>query len=167
MSTSDRIMWGSLAAMAAGILNVAEHMAFRWSPEGAALPKILFILVLLLLAAAMVGFHALQRERYGRLGLLAFIMTVVGTLGIAVFVAIELAGGAVPAAIDDATFLMVAVGLILYGVATIRARVLPRWTGAGFMIGLPVWVILSIALGDIGEIIGAAVFGLIWVALGY
>ena len=56
-------------------------------------------------------------------------------------------------------FLAVPVGLILYGAATLQARVLPRWCGLGLIIIPPT----SIVLGDYGGIL----FGLLWVALGY
>ena len=56
-------------------------------------------------------------------------------------------------------FLAVPVGLILYGAATLQAKVLPRWCGLGLIIISPITVIL----GDYGGI----VFGLLWVALGY
>lgn len=53
----------------------------------------------------------------------------------------------------------VPVGLILYGAATLQARVLPRWCGLGLIIVPPV----AVVFGDYGGI----VFGLLWVALGY
>ena len=56
-------------------------------------------------------------------------------------------------------FLAVPIGLVLYGVATVRARVLPRWCGIA-LIAVP---LLGVVLGDAGEIL----FGLLWLALGY
>jgi len=50
-------------------------------------------------------------------------------------------------------------GLVLLGVATLRARVLPRWCG----VGLIALVVFS-ALGAFG---GFLVVGLLWLALGY
>ena len=50
-------------------------------------------------------------------------------------------------------------GLILYGAATLQARVLPRWCGIALIVALPV----TILLGDYGGIF----FGLVWLALGY
>ena len=51
------------------------------------------------------------------------------------------------------------VGLVLYGAATLQARVLPRWCGIALIVSLPV----TILLGDYGGIL----FGLVWLALGY
>ena len=52
-----------------------------------------------------------------------------------------------------------AVGLVLYGAATLQAKVLPRWCGIGFIIVAP----LAYILGSFGNVL----FGLIWLALGY
>ncbi|MCA1738382.1 MAG: hypothetical protein LC740_06000, partial [Actinobacteria bacterium] len=51
------------------------------------------------------------------------------------------------------------VGLVLYGAATLQARVLPRWCGILFIILLPV----RILFGGFQPIWG----GLVWLALGY
>ncbi len=56
--------------------------------------------------------------------------------------------------------LAVLIGFVLYGVATLQARVLPRWCGVGLIVGLPVTIVL-------GEIWGFVAFGLLWLALGY
>ncbi len=56
--------------------------------------------------------------------------------------------------------LVVLVGFVLYGAATLRAKVLPRWCGIGFIVGLPVTIAL-------GEVWGFVVLGVLWVALGY
>jgi len=53
----------------------------------------------------------------------------------------------------------VLVGFVLYGAATLQARVLPRWCGVGFIVGWPV----TVALGDLGTVL----FGLLWLAIGY
>jgi hypothetical protein len=50
-------------------------------------------------------------------------------------------------------------GLVLYGVATLRARVLPRWYGLALILSMPVSLPLPVY--------GTALFGLILVVLGY
>jgi hypothetical protein len=42
--------------------------------------------------------------------------------------------------LDFLGLLGVMVGFVLYGAATLQARVLPRWCGVGFIAGLPIWV---------------------------
>ena len=71
-------------------------------------------------------------------------------------------------------------GFALYGVAALRARVLPRWCGVAFIAALPVALassILCIVLWvwvlqdrDFLQLSGDSkyiVFGLAWLALGY
>jgi len=62
----------------------------------------------------------------------------------------------------------VMVGFVLYGAATLQARVLPRWCGVGFIVGLPVWWVVSVVLGnEYGGSLGGILFALLWLALGY
>jgi hypothetical protein len=56
----------------------------------------------------------------------------------------------------------VLIGFVLYGVATLRARVLPLWVGVAIIVGLPV----RIAMFQVDPW-GLVVFGLLWLALGY
>ncbi|HEX2181288.1 MAG TPA: hypothetical protein VHH10_03315 [Rubrobacteraceae bacterium] len=51
------------------------------------------------------------------------------------------------------------VGFVLYGVATVQARVLPRWYGLALIVALPVTLPLATY--------GTMLFGLILLALGY
>jgi membrane protein implicated in regulation of membrane protease activity len=51
------------------------------------------------------------------------------------------------------------VGFVLYGVATLRAGVLPRWYGLALALSMPV----SLPLG----VYGTTLFGLILAVLGY
>jgi hypothetical protein len=56
----------------------------------------------------------------------------------------------------------VMVGLVLYGAATLQARVLPRWCGVGFIVCLPVWWVLSVILGnEYGGSLGGMLFALL------
>ena len=57
-------------------------------------------------------------------------------------------------------FASMVVGFWLYGVATLRARVLPRWCGLGLIIIPPITLVL-------GDNYGSALLGLLWLALGY
>ena len=85
---------------------------------------------------------------------------VVATLALVVGMIVSLLGST---ALDEGPFfpvvtLAVVVGFVLYGAATLQARVLPRWCGIGFIVGP-----LMFVLGDLGGIL----FGLLWLALGY
>ncbi len=105
---------------------------------------------------------------YGSLGTAGFFLTFVGAA--LAFVGQATSGifpnnGALGWLFSDPGFgflvglLLVSLGLVLLGVATLQARVLPRWCG----VGLIALVVFS-ALGAFG---GFVVVGLIWLALGY
>jgi hypothetical protein len=59
----------------------------------------------------------------------------------------------------QAGILFTSLGLLLMGIATLRAGVLPRWCGFGL-----INLVIFLALGAYG---GFVVAGLIWLALGY
>jgi hypothetical protein len=63
------------------------------------------------------------------------------------------------------------VGFALYGVATLQARVLPRWCGVAFIVAVPGALASSIALAlIIPESVFTSIFimfGILWLALGY
>ena len=56
-------------------------------------------------------------------------------------------------------FMTVIVGAIFYGAATLRAGILPRWCGVGFIVAPMSPLVL--------DAYGALLQGLLWVALGY
>jgi hypothetical protein len=127
------------------------------------------VVALLLVPVGMVGFHALQGRSYGRLGRAGFWMALAGPLAVALGAAsylffgnvfgtslLWLAGPLGP--------LLLLAGFVLYGVATLQARVLPRWCGVAFIAAMPVALVSSIA-GPLALVF--VVFGLAWTALGY
>jgi hypothetical protein len=59
--------------------------------------------------------------------------------------------------------LIILVGLVLYGAATLQARVLARWCGLGLIVVPPIafYMHSRIFYGSL------ALFGVLWVALGY
>lgn len=114
---------------------------------------------ILLVVAGLVGFHALQGESYGRIGQAGFYTVVAASL-------IQVAGlvGFLSGSTAFEWLILVGglgslVGFVLYGAATLRARVLPRWCGVALIVVLPA----SIPLGEYASLL----FGLIWLALGY
>ena len=166
MAKSDLIRWGGLAAMLAGVAFVVSGLlpslglANPEDPSDAPLLDGLFVLALLLVVAALFGFHALQKGNYGRIGRAGFYTVVVATLVQVVGLVGFMLGSTALEWLIPLGSLAVLVGFILYGAATLQARVLPRWCGVGFIVGLPVATVL-------GQVWGALVFGLLWLALGY
>jgi hypothetical protein len=98
------------------------------------------------------GLHALQRGRLGLIGIVGFYAVIVGTLA-QLLSLVELGFLVMVGA------LVILVGLALYGISTVRARVLPLWCGMVLIATLPI----AIPLGPYTNVW----FGLVWLALGY
>jgi len=162
MAQLDWVRWGGLAAMGAGLLAIVYSLLGYAAGKGdePGPLDILVILAMLLEVVGLLGFHALQRRNYGRIGR-AGLYTSIGSLVIFEFLLLaSLVGGDV--GLDwlvAVGVLGLLVGLALYGAATLQAKVLPRWCGILFIIFMPV----GILLGDLQPIWG----GLGWLALGY
>jgi hypothetical protein len=172
MSSSELVQRGGLAAMLAGVafvVAVALVGANSEPPAGSFyddLIGVVLVVALLLLAAGLAGLHALQKGSYGRLGAAGFYAAFVAAfVEVAAFVA-RLSGTPLEL-LELLGILGLVVGLVLYGAATLRAGVLPRWCGAGLIAGLPAWVVLALVFEVAGAVLGAVLFGLVWVALGY
>jgi hypothetical protein len=170
MSSSDLIRWGGLAAMLCGV----AFIVLMFIPEGpigsfsGRLGTFVFIVALLLLVVALVGFHTLQKDSYGRIGRAGFYTLIVGASAQIVAAVVRLFGSTALEFLDIVGLLGVFVGLVLYGAASLQARVLPRWCGVGFIVAVPVFIIGSVVLGRVfGEALGGILFGLLWIALGW
>ncbi len=162
MSSSDLIRWGGLVSMLAGVLFLLNGLISLANPLPPFLDSVLdsvFILALLLSVVGLVGFHTLQKGNYGRVGQAGFYIAVVGFLVGALGIGVVIMGGGALIWLVQLATLVQLIGLVLYGAATLQARVLPRWCGIGFIIALP----LALLLGPLGNVL----FGLIWLALGY
>src|SRR5215213_9810771 len=162
MAASDSIRWGSLAAFGAGVLFIVSTLlAFAVGKGDEASPlDILAILAYVLEVVGLVGFHALQGRNYGRIGRAGLYTTIGSIVVFELLLLTSLLGGDV--GLDwlvAVGVLGLLVGLVLYGTATLQARVLPRWCGILFIILMPV----GILLGDLQPIWG----GLVWLVLGY
>ena len=177
MKTANLIRWGALAALASGAFWIAGsllQLAYPQDPPGALgyylnyLGTAVFSAAYLGMLGGLVGLHARQVESYGRLGRAGFLLAFVGAA--LAFVGQATSGifpenGTLGWLFSDPGFgfmvgiLLTSLGLVLMGIATMRAGVLPRWCG----FGLVALVVFS-ALGAFG---GFVMVGLIWLALGY
>ena len=173
MSSSDLVRWGAGGALLGAIAWLVSGIISLVIPgQGTEtlgtftyyLLEILFSLASLGMLAAIVGFHARQAPNYGRLGTAGFLAAFVGVFFLlASTVATILAGREVLDWLFILGFVGSLVGSVLLGVATLRARVFPRWCGVLLIVavlGIPVYF----ALGTYG---GAIFYGLVWLGLGY
>jgi hypothetical protein len=170
MSSSDLIRWGGLAGMLAG----AAFIVLMLIPEGPpgsflyTLNGLVFIVAVLLVLVGLAGFHALQKGNYGSIGRAGFYTVIVAATAQIIAQVGSMLGSTAFRFLDFLGLLGVMVGLVLYGAATLQARVLPRWCGVGFIVGLPLWIVVSVVLGnEYGGSLGGLLFGFLWLALGY
>jgi hypothetical protein len=143
--------------MLAGALFLVDEILSLMNP--APYLDVMFVVAMLLVLVAMVGFHALQQGHYGHLGWAGFYTLVVGILAQVLGLVLLLLGSTALLWLLPVATLAVLVGFALYGVATLRARVLPRWCGVALIVAFPA----AIALGAYSYVW----LGFIWVTLGY
>ena len=157
-------MGGGLASASAGILLLVGHLLnLGGDPEyGTVIGSLSVLTAHVLLVFALVALYAAQAEQSGLLGTSGMVLSVVGTTLASGVILVEIAGasgaevGAVlGAGLTGALALLAGlaflIGLILLGVATMRARVFPYWAGllliagdvvfgaASFVGGRPPW----------------------------
>ncbi len=179
MSSSDLIRWSAIAAMVGGVsLAIADLFAMvtfgdKFSETVTigtyALDTVLDLIALILLLLALVGLYVRQAEVTGPLGLVGFIVAFVGTVLVAgfawtgLFIAPYLAAHT-PELLDSGeappgllpTFIPFAVGWLLFGIASLRGRVYPRWVAILLIVGavpsiLPLTqVVLGVAVAVLG-----------------
>ncbi len=171
MSSSGLVRWGAIAAIAAGVAWIAVSFLGFVVENPALSPEVnfLYVVAVLLMLGGLVGFHALQRRNYGIIGQVSFYTIIAATFAqvlgwLAIFTG---ASAALVWFVLPASILAVLVGFVLYGVATLQARVLPRWCGIVLIIAVPVLVALGGMSGSPGISIGYVWFGLVWLLLGY
>jgi hypothetical protein len=169
MASTGIVRLGGLAAMVGGALWVVWSLLGRASMvAGGFLSDALLLLAALLTLAGLVGLHALQKGNFGGIGRVGFYVAAAGlliqTLGA---LGLLVGGGAAEVffqgLVAPVGSLTVLVGLVLYGAATLQARVLPSWWGLTLIVVPPVSFYMNsrVFYGSI------ALFGLLWVALGY
>ena len=189
--------WSGLSFLLAGLLFMvvslvhAPHLtvaAVELSSPGWVLTHVLLMAALLLAFWGLVGLHIYQRERAGRLGLIAFALALcgtvlmVGSLFTEAFVLPLIAAGGeglldptgplfgaklftLPVLLAGASFYL---GYLLVGLATLRAGRLPRHAGLVLCIGAPLAILLRLVAPASGiASIGVIAFGLGYMVLGY
>jgi hypothetical protein len=143
------------------------------------------LLGIILLLWALIGVYERQSEAAGTFGLWAFVVAFFGTALSAgntwaeVFVwptLAQVAPNMMSGSVTEASsylsagltlsFPLFGIGLILFGVATLRAGVYPRWASVLLIISIPVTMFLDPTPGSFQESIGQILLGIAVAALG-
>lgn len=116
---------------------------------------------------ALLGLRARQAPAYGWLGTVGFALSFLGTaLLCAITVIAIVSGDALGEAILGSIFISGIlgwfVGFPLLGIATLRARMLPRWCGVLLLAFFPLFLFLLASYGW-----GGIALGFLWIWLGY
>jgi len=169
--TWNLVRWGAAGFVLSGVIWIVAGFIAAFTNPILSLGLVFYYLVLvivarLLLGLGVVGLHTLQEGRYygslGRAGfytiLIALAAQILGALG-------SLAGiQALGWLISPVGLLVLIVGFVLFGVASLQARVLPGWYSILLIIFVPVSAVLGLVqLGYIGNI----VLGVLLLVLGF
>jgi len=194
MSTANLIRWSGLISLLAGVLHVVgallhpvgEDLAAINSPNWVPAHLVYWVSGTLMLFG-LVGLYARQAEKTGWLGLVSFVLAFIGTAlvgGLLLMVSTiipSLIAVEAPALIGQAmmppafalpvVFLGYGLGFILFGVATMRAGVLPRWSGLLLIIGVAFQLVegslIDRTLMHVLLTIGRVLFGISLAWMGY
>jgi hypothetical protein len=162
MASLGLIRWGAIGFILGGltwlVLGLAARLGYLQAIPGRE-DVVLYIVALLFTAAGLVGLHTLQKESYDVLGQAGLYFTLVAIAVSILGAVVSLAGSQALEWISLPATLSMLVGLVVYGVATLQAGVLPRWYGVALIFAMPVSLPLSVY--------GTALFGLILAVLGY
>ncbi len=180
MASSDLIRLAGLAALVSGVLSVIGDLLALVvdveNPESAtttsyALVFWLYLLGGVLLLLGLVGLYVRQSEAAGVLGLVGFLTAFLGTALVSgavwfeLFITPSLATEAPELSESELglagfilSFLLVVIGWLLFGVATLRARVYPRLAAVLLIVGAVVsfapiplsGIVLSVAVAWLG-----------------
>ena len=189
MSTHTLFRAAGAATMLGAVLFVVGVATGTPPPNTAALPQVLVVAFAALLLASLPALYLRQREEAGVLGFIGTALVFVSILLLAglnyllAFFAPALADAAPEVleafpggpwqqlmAVNAAARVGLGIGLLLFGIATYRAAVLPRWSAVlAILGGIGPLVQIVVVLGDLPEPIGMAVllFPIALVGLGW
>ena len=165
--------WSGIATMLGGVLwGMIWYMRLFVDLSGRAARRFhegeyewLLSIPCILFMAGLFAFHARQANRTGQSGKAGFVLSLVALALMAVGVVFE------SGLLLLGVFALI-LGLTAFGVATIRAKVWPRWSRALPLlipVVLLVALLLAFLVGRVREVelILSSLFGLGWILLGY
>lgn len=140
MSTSTLIRYSGLAAIMAGALRITTSFLPATTQPDVTL-ELLYLVIDVLLLLGIIGIYAYQHERVGKLGLIGFLLALIGT---ALITGPDGALGGVD--IYMAGSLIISIGLSVFALAVWRANSLPHY--------VPILWLLSTVVGVGGFLLG-------------
>ena len=171
MASSDLVRWGGLAAMLSGALLVVKGAVIVVSDADPSLVPP----ATLLFALGMVGLHARLEGRGGLIGTMGVLLAWVAIAASAVNLIAQVLGltperPPLPILLQVTymvAFLGILIGLLVLGIAALRARVMPApWSAVPLAVGV-LWFPLQGIGFVISDGVGLILGGLAWVLLGY
>src|SRR5215204_1628501 len=175
MPTSRLVQWGAIGAVIASVAwAVSDILAlvFPGQEEGPTGSTSFYLIesadaiAEAGMLAALIGLHVVQARSLGRLGVVGFAVAFVGTAlvlvsTLLVLIFLDRPGETLLGLLFGSGVIGWLVGFVLFGIATFRARVLPRWSGV-LLVAYPLILIAGVPLE--GPLI---LVGLLWLAVGY
>ncbi|HEX9941227.1 MAG TPA: hypothetical protein VGG03_04365 [Thermoanaerobaculia bacterium] len=192
MSRTNLFRWSGLANIVAGVLTALFWFVHPGldDPRNALLGRWMyvntgFITLIVLLLWGLTGLYLRQVERSGLLGFLGYVL---GFIGLALFVGLGTFDAyVVPVLTADASSLLgdtgalmqgalgkyapitgltFALGYVLFGIATFRAGVFPRWAAVLLALSAPI-LGMSPLMPAAVRLVGCIIYGVANIALGY
>ena len=175
MKRTGLIRLGGLVAMVGGVANVMLGLVVLLCTPSCprslvyVLPAF-FVLLAFGAMAAIATLHLLQRQHYGLLGTLAFLVAFVGVAmifvgelrSLVIGMSQDSSGAAAASWLFIIGLLVATIGLPAYGAVTITAGELPWWCGAALMAGSPLVGMFLYLFFDFDFLLG-----LPWAVLGF
>jgi hypothetical protein len=170
------VRFGGAMGVLAGVLSTAHGLFLillqprYWAASSFSdyLSIALTSIGLLLLVGGLIGLHARQTGRCGKLEGLEKTGFFLAAIGASVAAVSNVAEDWFHIPFMGWVFIVsifsLLLGLLLLTIATLRANVLPRWCGWALLVGLLGLLLNNHLLPDGG---GMILFGLIWIVLGY
>jgi hypothetical protein len=122
------------------------------------LSLVLLILAWVLISGGLVGLYASQREAFGALGMVGFVVALVGSLLTVVVLCVQtfyipVAGvtgiGRVVTLIAVVVLLVASIGWFLFGQATYNAGIYPRAAAILLMVGAVINLVIHLSAGEV------------------
>ncbi len=137
MAASNLVRWGAISFLLGGLVWVVCGLLIVFGSRIMGPRPVyffLFVVALLLTSAGLIGLHTLQEGSYRLIGQVGLYTVLLAFAFQALGMVVLLSGSsALVWLVSPVGLLVKLVGFVLYGVATLQAKVLPRWSGVALI----------------------------------